>query len=231
MQLKRRASIFACDRAVVISTKKVLLGTLDDEPVLTWVNSMQDAEMGTRGSKGSTTNSFLNTNTFIVAWDTLMQSGQVESFDFVAKVDPDVIFMPARLKEHVQPLWGEAVFFTNCGKYGGEVLLYGSVEVISVPAFMIYSANVDRCKSLDWYGWGEDTYLQRCLGSLGVKAVPDLLQVADKRCLDAPCSDYTKVAFHDYKTPGRWLRCWRIAVGKAHVMTDLVPRKLLNGAL
>lgn len=225
MQLKRQASIFACNLAAVISTKKVMLGFLGDAPVYTWVNSMTEARRGVRGINGSTTDSFLNARVFMLAWDTLMSSGQIWPFDFVVKVDPDAVFMPSRLRKHVKENVGEAVYFTNCGKWGGKVLLYGSLEVISVPALRLYHDSEQTCKSLPFDGWGEDYYLQKCLDAVGVKAVADLLQVADKRCIASPCSDYTKVAFHDYKDPDDWLHCYQLAIGKIHEVTDLVPRK------
>jgi len=224
-QLKRGVSIFSCNYAAVISTEKVFLGVIDDSPVYTWVNPLPEVPLGKRGVNGSTTDSFLNAYTFIKAWDTLMNSGQIWPFDFVAKVDPDAVFVPTRLREHVEAYVGKAVYFTNCGKWGGKALLYGSLEVFSTQALHRYWSRADVCKSMHWHAWGEDYYMQKCMDEREVESVFDSLQVADKRCVDAPCSDYTKVAFHDYKNPRDWLNCYHISVGKIQIMTELVPRK------
>jgi hypothetical protein len=212
LQLVKRASIFACNEAAVISTRKILLGNVDGNEVWTWYNPAKQVEMGTRGVDGATTDSFLNTETFIIAWDTLMHSGHMWPHDFVVKVDPDAVFMPDRLRQHVLPHLDEAVYFSNCGKYGGEVLLYGSVEVFSVPALRMYQERITTCKRLPWKGWGEDYYMQHCMNALGVANIPDEEQVGDDRCISAKCSDYTKVAFHDFKTPEDWYDCFQEAI-------------------
>merc|ERR1711957_812563 len=147
------------------------------------------------------------------------------SCDFVVKADPDAVFFASRLRSHVKAHVGEPVYFANCGKWAGKVLLYGSLEVISSQALRRYWDQADSCKYMPWQAWGEDYYMQQCLDKLGVSSIPDTLQVADKRCVDAPCSDYTKAAFHPFKQPEQWLHCYHIAMGDDELRTDLVPRK------
>lgn len=224
MQLENGWGIFACNYAVVISTETVNLAS-SGAPFYTWMNPAPQAEMGDRGIDGVTTDSYLNTKTFIMAWETLMNGGQVWLFDFVVKVDPDTVFLPGRLRQHVEPYTGQEVYFSNCGKWGGKVLLYGALEVLSIGALRRYREGKWTCQSLDWHGWGEDSFMQHCLDTMNVQDVSDLTQVADNRCASAPCSDYTKAAFHDFKEPDDWIRCHRIATGKIRLTTDLVPRK------
>lgn len=214
MQLARRASIFACNEFAVISTEKYQIGDIGGAPVYTWVNEMPKVGMGKNGHAGQTTDSFLNTKIFLLAWDSLMDGGQLWKHDFVAKVDPDAVFFPDRLRSHVQAQVGQAVYFSNCGKWGGKVLLYGSLEVFSVPALLKYAHNMPVCKALPWQGWGEDYYMQHCMDAIGVTDVPDTQQVADDRCLGAPCTDWTKVSFHDFKDPEDWYRCFQEAIGE-----------------
>mmetsp|Transcript_73537 Transcript_73537/g.161057 ORF Transcript_73537/g.161057 Transcript_73537/m.161057 type:complete len:1078 (-) Transcript_73537:126-3359(-) len=213
-QLELRASIFACNDFAVISSTKVVLGYLGTAPVYTWVNPDQKAAMGQYGVDGMTTNSFMNTQTFLVAWDTLISSGKLWKFDFVVKVDPDAVFFPDRLRNHVKNDVGQSMYFPNCGKYGGEPLLYGSIEVFSVPALKVYQAREAECKNMDWHGWGEDYFMQTCMDMLGVKWVGDPDQVADSNCVPASCSDWSKVAFHAYKTMDAWISCFNQAIGK-----------------
>jgi len=214
LQLVKRASIFACNRAAVISSHKFLLGNIDGEDVYTWVNPSTKVKMGKNGVDGATTDSFLNTQIFLIAWDTLIGSGQLWAYDFVAKVDPDAVFFPDRLRTHVADHVGRPVYFTNCGKYGGEVLLYGSLEVFSSEALKRYEEHAEECKALDWRGWGEDYYMQQCLKMIGVENVPDTNQVGDDRCVAAGCSDYTRVAYHDFKEPQQWYDCFQEAVSR-----------------
>lgn len=214
LQLVKRASIFACNYAAVISTKKILLGNIDGADVWTWENPAGKVRMGTNGVDGATTDSFLNTETFLLAWDSLFSSKLMRPYDFAAKVDPDAVFFPDRLRAHVQEHKGKTVYFSNCGKYGGQVLLYGSLEVFSVPALRIYEQRIGECKGLPWQGWGEDYYMQHCMDQLGVQNIGDTSQVGDERCVAAPCSDYHKVAFHDFKDPISWYQCFHEAVSR-----------------
>jgi len=214
LQLVKRASIFACNYAAVVSSHKFLLGNIDGTDVWTWVNPTMDIAMGKRGVDGATTDSFLNTEIFLIAWDTLMGSNQIWPYDFVVKVDPDAVFFPDRLRKHVAPHVGKPVYFSNCGKYGGEVLLYGSLEVFSTQALRRYEQGVEECRKLPWKGWGEDYYMQHCMNQLGVENVPDTEQVGDDRCVSAACSDYTRVAYHDFKDPKGWFECFEQAVSR-----------------
>lgn len=214
LQLVKRASIFACNYAAVISTTKVLLGNIEGEDIWTWVNPAAEVGMGQNGVDGETTDSFLNTETFVHAWDTLINSKHMWPYDFVVKADPDAVFFPDRLRKHVEEHTGESVYYTNCGKYGGESLLYGALEVFSVPAIKTYAEHIKECKELPYKGWGEDYYMQKCMNQLGVANIADGDQVADHRCVGAPCTDYTKVAYHDFKTPEDWYLCFQKATAR-----------------
>jgi len=213
-QLKRRANIFACNEFAVISTKSIELGKINETGVLTWVNPATKVTMGQYGVNGQKTDSFLNTQTFLLAWDTLMGSGKLWQYDFVVKVDPDAVFFPDRLRKHLEEHTGQSVYVPNCGKWGSGPKLYGSVEVFSVPALRIYQKRVEDCKNLPWKGWGEDYYMQHCMDMLGVQMAPDFNQVGDERCVAAPCSDWTKVAYHDFKKPEQWQKCFEEAISR-----------------
>jgi hypothetical protein len=213
-QFERRANIFACNEYAVVSTKAIEIGTTNGTSVLTWVNQAPTVTMGKYGVNGQKTDSFLNTETFLLAWDTLMNSGKLWPFDFVAKVDPDAVFFPDRLRKHMEEHVGESVYVPNCGKFGGRPLLYGSLEVFSVPALRTYQSRVQDCKALPWKGWGEDYYMQHCMDFLGVQMASDFEQVGDERCLAAPCSDWTKVAYHDFKKPADWRKCFEEAIAR-----------------
>lgn len=214
MQLIRRAGIFACEEFAVISTEKIEIGELDNSSIFTWVNNAPEVSMGQRGVEGQTTDSFLNTEIFLLAWDTLISSGRLWAHSFVVKADPDAVFFPDRLQKHVAQYQGTPVYFPNCLKWG-HPLLYGALEVLSTEALGIYKDRLAECKALPWHGWGEDYYIQHCMDMLGVAQAPDGDQVADDRCIGAPCSDWTKVAFHDFKSPEEWYTCFQTAIGES----------------
>jgi len=166
--------------------------------------------MGQYGVAGMTTNSFLNTYTFIIAYDTLIASGKVWKHDFLIKADPDAVILPDRIRNHVGGYKGRPVFFANCN-VGQGPKIYGALEVLSVPAFGGYKDRIGECKGLPWQGWGEDMYLGKCLQHLGVMMVEDGNLVGDDRCHAAPCTDGTRAAFHPFKDPATWEGCFLAA--------------------
>jgi len=182
-QLARRASIFACNDFAVISVESWNLG-FDEcgNAVWTWSNSaLKPVKMGKNISAAVTTTSFLNTMTFINAWDMLIGSGKIWKSAWIAKVDPDAVFFPARLRSHLAPHTGPAQYVLNC-LYGNQGRIFGAVEVFSIPAMRIYSQRRSVCKSMPWQGWGEDFYMERCMATLGVGALKDFNLVGDHRC-------------------------------------------------
>lgn len=207
-QWEKRMSIFACDDFAVIAQKQLSLGKDEcGNDIMTWVNDLPSVPMGKIGQPGVTTSSYLNTQTFLIAWDTLMNSGKLWDRDFVVKVDPDCVFFPDRLREHTLAYKGQNVFFLNCGMNGGK--LFGALEVISVPAMRIYQGQVSTCQSkLPWKGWGEDLYMEQCLKMIQVTAASDFNLVGDNRCRGAPCSDTSRVAYHPFKDTAAYETCY-----------------------
>jgi hypothetical protein len=210
-QLKKNIGIFACDDYIVVSSAKVKLGTdFYGEDVVTWMNPPPSNQIGDLNQQGVTTNSWLNTITFMVAFDTIMSDseGRVWEKDFVAKVDPDAVFFPDRLRNHVKAHVGQPVFYLNC-QNAGQGKLYGALEIYSKQAMMRYHKDSHRCKTeLQWQGWGEDLFFSRCMQMLGVQGVADFNLVGDDRCMRAPCTDSWRAAFHPFKDFGSWIQCW-----------------------
>lgn len=212
-QLQKLSGIFACNDQAVICREKRWLGKWpgDNSDYYPWVNPVGAVPMG-QYSGGATTNSFLNTWTFIVAYDTLMHSGKVWKHDFLVKADPDAVILPDRIRSHVGAYKGIPCFFANCNNQGPKV--YGAVEVTSVPAFGAYQDRVAECKGLGWQGWGEDGYLQNCMAHLGVRMIEDYALVSDQRCSPTSCYDGGRAAFHPFKDPGSWQGCFLAATSR-----------------
>merc|ERR1719166_870958 len=59
----------------------------------------------------------LNTRIFMNAWDYLDRDGRFRNYDWVVKVDPDAVFFPSRLREHLDakaPHKKVNMYFMNC---------------------------------------------------------------------------------------------------------------------
>jgi len=222
-QLRHNTTIFACNEYVVIARRAVFIGHDHcGRKVETWVNDVPKVSMGKNGVQGEKTNSYLNTWTFIVAWDTLIMSGRLWNHDFIVKVDPDTVFFPDRLRPYMEKHVGQCSYFRNCwldeevGKRGG--LLYGSLEVYSKQAIGMYHEFNETCKSMKWRGWGEDLYMQKCMDKLHVPRKEGFFLIRDAMCnfppchpCDAPCTQNDRVSFHPFKTNASWWKCWREA--------------------
>lgn len=207
-QFKKKASIFRCNYYTVISILAMSIGRDPcGKEVYTWHNDVKSSTMGDT-DKGAATSSFLNTKTFLLAWDSILASDKWQSHDFVVKADPDCVFFPERLREHLTVYVDQSVFFLNCDTLDGR--LYGALEVFSTPAVQRYHDDVHQCKSMPWHEWGEDLYMESCMRGLGVRAVKDFNQVGDDRCMPAQCSDVAKVAFHPYKDIDKYWKCWNL---------------------
>lgn len=205
-QFYRRASIFACNGYTVISKLAMSIGRDScGREVYTWHNDVEASDMGD-WKTGAATSSFLNTQTFLLAWDSVLASNKWQGHDWVVKVDPDCVFFPDRLRAHLVSIQTAPIFILNCDKLGGR--MYGALEVFSVPAVQKYHDNVPQCKNMDWHEWGEDLYMESCMRGLGVEGISDFNMVGDDRCTPADCLDTSRAAFHPYKESSDYWGCF-----------------------
>jgi len=218
-QFDAGASIFRCNEYDVLSNggSTWLAGRNTPEiPVPT-------VEKDLLGADGVTTDSWVNTKIFMEAWRMISADGRYANQEWTVKVDPDAVFFPDRLAVKLapyDPFGGTGYLVNNCGAFVdfGWSKFYGSLEVFSKTAIETYlkPESQKMCeKNLEgWEGWGEDLYISQCLGAvLGVKDLDLFDLLGDKRCVDAPCTDKTKVAFHDFKDPDSWMTCWEKSGG------------------
>jgi hypothetical protein len=204
-QFQKRVSIFQCDQYLVLSNGgTVLLGTEETVQI-----PAPSAVMGKVGKDGVTTSSWLNTQIFMEAWQLVLKDGRFRSHDWIVKVDVDAVFFPERLKDVLRDFWpGQNLYLNNCHKYGWDSM-YGSLEVVSRAALEMYLAGWKKCKAgLKWHGWGEDLFLKSCLNMLGVGHSDRFKMLGDKRCHWAPCTDPSKIVYHDYKEIDAYFHCW-----------------------
>jgi hypothetical protein len=234
-QKAKGIGIFACeDWAVLTDGGTVNLGTYKTPAI-----KVKKVAIGDLHNNGVTTTSWLNTMIFMKAWEIIGKDSRFRLHDWTVKVDPDAVFFANRLKRVVTPISmahkdaKPKVFLNNCDLYRdkGWSMFFGSLEVFSTEAVEAYLWGWKKCKNaLHWHGWGEDLFVSSCMEFLGVKHANEFGMLADHRCYAAPCSDHSKVAFHDFKTVDSYFSCWTNATAPVnfHIREDL---KALDKAL
>jgi hypothetical protein len=130
----RGVGIFACnDQAVFCSGGRIALGGTGDSTFHTLPVPNIKMSKGNVAIPGQTTNSWLNTKLFTKVFEAMLH-GRFWAYDWVIKVDPDAVFFPDRLREHVAPLTvragpdADAVYIRNCPK-NPYIHLMGAIEV------------------------------------------------------------------------------------------------------
>jgi len=247
LQLERGVSIFACDDYLVTCAQRRLLGkSKKGHEVHTVINSETGrAKMGDVKA-GATTSSFLNVLIFMKAWDLAIDSGKAWSQDWTVKVDPDAVFHPSLMREHLKPRTGDEFPLTytlNCkekhwkqddisgnGHYYNIPKLYGAVEAFNKKAIGAYKDAGHTCKKvLKWQTWGEDLFMHRCMQMMKADTLVDYKQVGDDRCPGNPhseCKCGNRAAYHPFKDIHAWFGCYNASLegmGKKHC--DLTKAK------
>jgi hypothetical protein len=191
---KNKASIFACDGHGLFHTWQTTSGAWDTgEATLT------------------------NTDVFINVWQQVAKAGDYLNYDWTAKVDPDCVLVPDRLRDHLyalnMPEWA-AVYVKNNGMdpgMGNNGFL-GAVEVFSKKAVTIYLDNDEGCKGALGLNAGEDGFMKGCMDALGIGFALDTEMFFPDRAAGA-CSQGQRAAFHPLKDPNEWKHCWDIVLG------------------
>ena len=127
-QQRMGASIFGCEEYAVFSDGNVRqeIGIDGGGRVIRSIviPQIKRKAMGNLQDKGVTTNSWLNTQTFLQVWTLLEKlDRRYAKHDWVVKVDPDAVFFPDRLGRLLQGR-EKAGYINNC-KYG----MHGPLEV------------------------------------------------------------------------------------------------------
>lgn len=204
--------IFGCDQFDVFAAQgRGFIGDGPEGPV--WTERFKDAAV-TR----SVDNTAGNTALFRNVWFAVQRVGKWVFTEWTVKVDPDAVMFADRMRQHLGPHSGKAVYVQNCASYTlvqqGGVMMFGSVEAISNKAMNIYfnGGGVWRCNKN--YQYGEDRWIGECFKELGVWPVLDSLVLGDKLCVPGvwDCSDQRRAAFHHYKDLGSWMECYRQAL-------------------
>lgn len=214
-QFEVKASIFGCDAHAVYSSRPVEVA-----PGL----RTRAVDSDLRCSRGGQFGTALNTPIFVAVWAKVIQDGRFAMHDWVVKVDPDTVFLPARLRTVVARHQAEAsapegVYLNNC-QFG----LHGPIEVFSTNAVKRWGNGTARCLNHFWKVcsgdcfWGEDMLIDQCLSEvLHVRRENEYVLLAEEHCAPLPgwqeCTDPSRVAFHPFKALALWQQCWKNAIG------------------
>lgn len=225
-QVRRGVGIFDCDEYVVIADSEIHLGEGPRGNVTTILNPVPQSATG---GSWAMTNSFLNVENFIQAWDKFRIDGRIKDrwpkADWIVKLDPDAVFHPDALRQHLlQNKGAPNSYYLNCNKGNWAPpwpLLYGALEIFSKQAVQTYLAGQWRCKNeLQWQGWGEDKYMSECMTHLGVQRAYDFHGLDDMwckcpdgspygACQTTQCQEPGYAAYHPFKSVDGWFDCWR----------------------
>jgi len=231
LQARSQASIFTCDQWDVFSDAAVQVG--ETGYVTVQVNDEYGEFHQVKRKCDDGDCSWVNWAIFYQVWVKVREVGKWEVTDYTVKVDPDAVFVPARLRSYLAATKGDSphgVYFENCRnvKYG----FFGHLEVMSNTATRVLTKYLENCHAdfapcandgCDWeYGpWGEDVFAQRCMDHHYVDKVEAYDMSTDGACeADRPtgekknkkwhapdCSQVTTVAAHPFKKPAEYLKC------------------------
>jgi hypothetical protein len=204
-QLAQGAGIFKCNAYSVISNKPIELSPGPPTRILA------DAIPGSLHCNfGGEYNTALNSEIFYRVWQRIFEDRCYLIHDWTVKVDADAVFLPERLREDVaQRDANDVVYLNNCDEG-----LHGPIEVLSRAGMKKFGRGMQHCHDKlehEWMSYGEDVWLRRCLGLLGVNRVDDYPHMLrEKACqpyqYPMPCSNGA-IAFHPLKTPQEYFQC------------------------
>lgn len=193
----RKQGIFGCDDHDVLADYWFEIGA--GEKVI---------ELGNVTSDPAWWGSVMNGVPFVKAWDTLLDLGKYWNYCWTIKVDPDTVFLPGRLRTHLDELPADKPVWVR--NWDISFALLGPIEIFSALAIRVYSDRKAECltKKMHVKKSGEDGFISTCLGKvLKLHAVEDL-GVLDFTGNMGHC--YTKPgwpAMHPFKDPNNYKQC------------------------
>jgi hypothetical protein len=224
LQAAQETGIFACDDGAIYATQKTTIGSINTKVI---------SFGGLPCSGHSTTDKGEDVPTiFVKLWDQVLADGRFRRCEWTAKVQPDAVFLPWRLRfQLTQAKSGER-------KDSGPVLAAGPAAVADHGAFLwscedgLHTAlQVVSRKALEAYGRDrgscsshllrESVYLRQCFATLGIKATFPFELLARSDCRAASGSEGLQdlykdcegdaVAFYPYRTVVDFSTCLRRA--------------------
>lgn len=161
----------------------------------------------------------MNSKVFIKVWRKVFADKRYLKAGWTVKVDPDAVFLPARLRAMLVKSDPDAnVYFNNCDQG-----LHGPIEILARGGMEVFRKGIDKCVkhlSHEFDQAGEDVFLRHCLGLLNVSRVDNFHLLSEDRCMwENPVKQGCvsgKVAFHPFKKPETYFHCLQQAKAKDH---------------
>jgi len=206
LQYRNGAGIFGCDEYSVYSNL-----SLEVAPQVRTLIVRSNLTC----HKGGEFQTALNTDIFMAVWEKVMTDGRYLLHDWTAKVDPDSVFFPVRLRgillRYIEDVHG--VYLNNCHRG-----MHGPLEVFSRVAVQRWASGRERCIAhftklcSGPCKWGEDMFIDQCLWKvLQVQRINDWNLLVEDHCDPPPgwqsCHRASVAAFHPFKTVDGYARC------------------------
>mmetsp|Transcript_79691 Transcript_79691/g.165555 ORF Transcript_79691/g.165555 Transcript_79691/m.165555 type:complete len:653 (+) Transcript_79691:187-2145(+) len=157
---------------------------------------------------GLPTGSVHNIDSFTHAWTVVRDDGRWKKHDWTIKVDVDTVFLPERLRWHIQqwalPQGGRAYVRNTAFKFH----FLGAIEVLSREGLQLYYDRSWECDKHIGKQGGEDYWLLSCLEGIGLNYITDYALLNDKYAGHENCNNDWSVAFHFYKSVRDWDACY-----------------------
>jgi len=210
MQHHRNISLFACDGWSVYRSREI-------EVAPGFITRKVDSNL-TCGYGGEY-HTALNLEIFMIVWVKVVSDAVFRNFGWTAKVDPDSVFFPDRLRVVVRRHMEDAasprgVYLNNCqfGLHGPlEVFSRNAVETWAKGSAICVKHFTDMCSGD--CSWGEDMFIDQCLWQvLNVSREDDDALLVEDHC-DPPagwesCENSTFIAYHPFKESSSYEACW-----------------------
>jgi len=193
--------VFRCDVHSVLSDYAFWVGP-----------GVRPIEIGNVTSPPALWGSVMNAKPFVRAWDTVIRAQHYWNCGWVVKVDPDTVFFPERLSQHLAEMPAHTPFWVRNWDYKFGML--GCIEILSVPALQLYAKRKRECLAGNISAEGEDGWLAFCLNDiLGVPSQLDtgVLDYAGE--LNACVWRRDVPAFHPFKDPAMFTQCLDSSTG------------------
>jgi hypothetical protein len=192
-QKRKHWGIFTCEEHAVVSDHSVEVGGECSVPI-----GHTDCRKGGWGS-------WINSWTFVKAWEAIAADGRYRRHDWVVKVDPDTVFFPERMKayNHMHGWSADDLWWLKNVPF--EYPTIGAIEAFSRAAMDAYA---DRGrKECDYWAVNsaEDEWICKCMTRLGAHSISDLNALQHMK--GDQCWNDNIVAFHPHKTTWSYERC------------------------
>jgi len=213
-QATEAVGIFRCEGHAVFSSEVIELRPAPERIATIPI------EGGLKCDIGGVYHTALNSDIFVRVWEKVFSLRSFQSYEWTVKVDPDAVFLPDRLRQHVSRYLylsrtspalypGDRVFLNNC-KDG----LHGPIEVVSRGGMEVFSEGIHRCRrhlQHEFATYGEDVFLRHCLKLLEVSRGDDFGLLTEVACDPFPSQPMPcisgKVSFHPLKSPEAYFEC------------------------